>query len=211
MAKTPIEELISLGSGPLSNGPISVPESLTRFSQGSELLSMLQMCNGFYSFESALLVRTVGCDSGIPLDAALWNNQSLWVGEYGDLLQGLFCFAEDIFQDQFCLSPLGIVRFVAETGEQKFLADSLEGWASAMLTNSRFETGWPFTVEWIKENGPIPAGKRLMPKIPFFLGGQYSLDNLWLGDDVDGMRFKADIARQTRALPDGAKVDLRVT
>lgn len=211
MAKTCIEELISLGGGPLGNGVISLPESVIEFSQGSELLSMLEICNGFYAFESALLVRSIGRGSSVPLDVESWNERSLWVGDYGDLIQGLFCFAEDTFQDQFCLSPLGIVRFVAETGEQKFLADSLEGWASVMLENSRFETGWPLASEWIQAYGPIPVGKRLMPKIPFFLGGQYSLDNLRLGDDANGMRFKADIARQTRALQEGAKVNVRVT
>jgi hypothetical protein len=45
-----------------------------------------------------------------------------------------------------------------------------------------------------------------MPKIPFFLGGSYSMENLWAGDAVEGMRFKADLAIQTKNLPDGSQV-----
>ena len=45
-----------------------------------------------------------------------------------------------------------------------------------------------------------------MPKVPFFLGGAYSMENLWAGDAVEGMRFKADLAMQTTNLPDGTQI-----
>jgi len=45
-----------------------------------------------------------------------------------------------------------------------------------------------------------------MPKIPFFLGGAYSMENLWAGDAIEGMRLKADLAIQTKNLPDGSQV-----
>jgi len=47
-----------------------------------------------------------------------------------------------------------------------------------------------------------------MPKTPFFLGGEYKVENLWAGSALEGMRFKADLAIQTRDLPEGAKVKL---
>jgi hypothetical protein len=47
-----------------------------------------------------------------------------------------------------------------------------------------------------------------MPKSPFFLGGAYEIENLWAGDAVEGMRFKADVAMQTRNMPDGTQVHL---
>ena len=62
--------------------------------------------------------------------------------------------------------------------------------------------------EWQAKNGPLPSGKRLMPKTPFFLGGEYKVENLWAGSALEGMRFKADLAIQTRDLPEGAKVKL---
>ena len=88
------------------------------------------------------------------------------------------------------------------------MADSLEGWARRLLQNYELETGWPLVHEWQKRHGPLPRGKRLMPKTPFFLGGEYKLDNLWAGNPLEGMRFKGDLATQTRDLPRGTKVKL---
>jgi hypothetical protein len=49
-----------------------------------------------------------------------------------------------------------------------------------------------------------------MPKTPFFLGGEYKIENLWAGDSVEGMRLKGDLAIQTRHVPEGTQVRLRV-
>jgi len=40
--------------------------------------------------------------------------------------------------------------------------------------------------------------------------GDYKIENLWAGNPLEGMRFKADLAMQTRHLPEGAKVKLNV-
>jgi hypothetical protein len=50
-----------------------------------------------------------------------------------------------------------------------------------------------------------------MAKIPFFLGGACSMENLWAGDAVEGMRFKADLAIQTINSPDGTQVRIVLT
>ena len=207
---TSVEKLLSLSSDPLASAPMVLPELLAPFAVGGELFRMLQGKNGFYAFESALHVFPVQCDSETGLEA--WNAESAWRHGYGDLADGLLFFAEDIFQDQFCLARTSdqVFRFRAETGEVVVIADSLERWAEAMLSHYERETGWPFAHDWQASNGPLPPGKRLMPKTPFFLGGEYTLDNLWAGDSVEGMRVKADLAMQTRSLPDGAQVRLRV-
>jgi hypothetical protein len=64
--------------------------------------------------------------------------------------------------------------------------------------------------EWQKTYGILPQGKRLLPKTPFFLGGSYDVENLWAGEAEEGMRFKGDVAVQTRNLQDGTKVNLVV-
>jgi hypothetical protein len=90
------------------------------------------------------------------------------------------------------------------------MAESVEEWAGVILSNYRVETGWPFVHEWQEKNGPLPLGKRLMPKTPFFLGGEYKIENLWAGNPLEGMRLKADLAMQTRNLPEGTRVKLNV-
>ena len=177
---------------------------------GEELFHMLEQKNGFYAFEYALHVFPLTADPETGLEG--WNAESLWRSGYEDLAEGLLFFAEDILQDQFCLSKKqgGVHRFDAETGQTTFLAESVEGWAGVILSNYRRETGWPLVHEWQEKNGRLPLGKRLMPKTPFFLGGEYKIENLWAGNPQGGMRFKADLAMQTRNLPEGAQVKLNI-
>lgn len=60
--------------------------------------------------------------------------------------------------------------------------------------------------QWQEQNGQLPVKKRLLPKIPFVVGGEFVLDNLHLVDAVEGMKFRADIASQIKDLPDGAQI-----
>jgi hypothetical protein len=207
---TNIEKLLSIGSEPLAPRPSIFPEFIREYALGSELFGMLEQKNGFYAFESALHVFPLTSDPEAGLQA--WNAGSLWRNEYQDLTEGLLFFAEDILQDQFCLSQKqsGVHRFQAETGQAIFMTKTVEEWAGVILSNYRTETGWPFVHEWQEKNGILPLGKRLMPKTPFFLGGEYKIENLWAGNPLEGMRFKADLAMQTRQLPEGAKVKLNI-
>ena len=203
-----IEKLLSISSEPLALSPAEQPPFLGQYRLGAELLQLLQRKNGFYAFEAALHVFPISSRDCMSLEE--WNSDSLWRAGYRDLAEGLLFFAEDILQNQFCLSVEGIVRFDSETGLRAPMAVTIEEWAEKVLANYLQETGWIFASKWQAQDGPIPAGKRLMPKTPFFLGGAHSLENLWLGDAVEGMRFKADLALQTRDLPDGAQIRLMV-
>jgi hypothetical protein len=203
---TSVEQLLSISSEPLAPRAKALSKLLEPYALGSELFHMLECKNGFYAFESALHALPLTSATEISLEE--WNAGSLWRDGYQDMSEGLLFFAEDVFQNQFCLSPDGVLRFEAETGATTFTADSVEGWAEKILGDHRRQTAWPLASKWQAENGPLPTGKRLMPKIPFFLGGEHSISNLWVGDSVEGMRFKADLASQTRNSPDGSAVRL---
>jgi hypothetical protein len=205
---TSFEKLLSISSEALAPPSDAMPPFLANWKHGPELFAMLKQKNGFYAFESALHVFSITADPASGLEG--WNSQSLWRGAYKDLAQGLLFFAEDVFQDQFCLSDRGVIRFHAETGETEPLADSVEAWADLILSDYSMQTGWKLAHEWQALHGPLPPGKRLMPKIPFVLGGEYSLGNLWAGNPLEGMSFKADVAKQIRNLPDGTKIRLQV-
>jgi hypothetical protein len=208
---TRVEKLLSISSEPLAHMPPVNPELLRLYPLGPELLSILERKNGFYAFESALHVFPLTSERVNGASLAEWNSEALWRNDYGDLTSGLLFFAENILLDQYCLSASGVLRFNAETGGTKLIADSLENWADIILRDYDHETGWRFASRWQAENGPVPPGKKLIPKIPFFLGGAYSMDNLWAGDAVEGMRFKADLAIQTRNSPDGTQVRIVLT
>ena len=203
---TRIEKLLSISSEAIVSTLPDNTAIIEDFPLGAGLHSILKQKNGFYAFESALHVFPLTDEPVNGANLAEWNSPSLWRDDYGVLTQRLLFFAEDVFQDQFCLSSNGVLRFKAETGGTTPVADSLEGWADHVIRNYDQVTGWTFAKKWQAENGPLPPGKRLMPKIPFFLGGPYAMDNLWAGDAVEGMRFKADIAMQTRNMADGTTV-----
>jgi hypothetical protein len=205
---TRIEKLLSISSESLAHTPALDSGLLQDYPLGPELLHLLERRNGFYAFESSLHVFPITTEPVNGMSLAEWNTDSTWRNGYADLTGGLLFFAENIFQNQYCLSASGVLRFNAETGGTEPMADSLENWADIILRDYEHETGWTFANNWQTENGPLSPGKRLMPKIPFFLGGAYSMENLWAGDAVEGMRFKADLATQTRSLPNGAKVRL---
>ncbi|GAA0522425.1 hypothetical protein Ade02nite_81750 [Paractinoplanes deccanensis] len=147
--------------------------------------------NGFYVFDSALLVRPQG-DAPV-LDVAAWNAPELWGAVYGDALDGVTFFAEDVFGGQFGLRGDEVVSFDPETGEVEHLAGSLEGWAAEIIEDPEVMTGHPIVREWQATHGPLKPGERLVPVVPFALGGEFAAGNLRALRDVEAMRFYGNL------------------
>lgn len=173
--------------------------------QGEDLLALLSIRNGFYALKESLLLRPLSCKL-FPLGALEWNSPSLWKHAYGLDLGKLFFFAEDLFGCQYGIMNSEVVLFDPETGECESVADTLESWARVLLDDLNFRTGYPLAQAWRRVHGAIPRGCRLHPNIPFVFGGKYEVSNLHLGRDVEGMIFRASLARQIRDVPDGEQV-----
>lgn len=207
-----LDKLIAIGGDALSGAAPAISSELSDLAGrlADQLTEMLGQKNGFYAFESALLVRPATSISGhIGLDA--WNDPTLWKSQYDGMADAALCFAEDIFGGQFCMVADGICLFEPETADLKPVAPDLDGWADAVLSDYSFVTGFPIAHQWQEMHGAIPAGSRLFPKIPFNLGGDYTVDNLFAMEDARGMRLMGEIATQIKGLPDGTKVKLRIT
>jgi len=84
------------------------------------------------------------------------------------------------------------------------------GWADALLRSYRVLTGYALAHEWQRINGKIPSGVCLVPKRPFVLGGEFSLQNLHLIDATTAMWWRANIAVQIKDVPDGGQIRLKV-
>jgi hypothetical protein len=166
---TSIEKLLSISSEPLVSTSPDDTTLIQDFPLGSELLSMLQRKNGFYAFDSALHVFPITSQPVGGKNLAEWNSDSLWRSDYGDLTSRLLFFAEDVFQDQFCLSSSGVLRFNSETGGTKPFADSLENWAEVLLRDYNQATGWILAKTWQAEHGPLAPGNESCPKFRSFL------------------------------------------
>ena len=180
---------------------------------GKELVQLLSRRNGFYAFESALHVYGVAASgaSDMPADLVQWNSPDCWRSSFGDLAEGYLFFAEDIFGGQFAISRknIHIVSFDPETAQVEVIADSVEGWARAVLEDFDYLTGRSLAHSWQARHGALERGYRLLPKLPFVAGGKYELGNLYAAEAVGGMKFRGGIATQIVGLPEGAKITFR--
>lgn len=162
--------------------------------------------NGCFAFAGALHIlplRTMGNEIG----AIDWNLSTCWREEYGVLIdQRAFFFAEDVFGNQFGLLDNCFVFMDAETGALKHMGCSLDEWADKVMENWRSWTGFDLAHQWQERFGPIVDGNRLMPKIPFVLGGPMDLDNLASCSSIAIMRLRGHIAIQVRDVPEGGTI-----
>jgi hypothetical protein len=204
-----LDKLLLNASSPLSKYK---PEGLGCLHElagnlADQLLNMLFRCNGFYALESALHVFPTH-SSQHEIGIFDWNESVLWRSAYKGLADGCLFFAEDLFGGQFCIKDSNIYIFDPETGSLEYMADDIESWAQTLLRDYEVLTGYPLAHQWQKLNGQLPAGKRLLPRVPFVLGGEFVLNNLYLAEAVEGMKFRADIANQIKDLPDGTQIRL---
>lgn len=206
-----LDKLLSNASSSLSEQEPALTDQLRRLpgSLADDLLKMLRKRNGFYALESALHVfpshsgrQEIGLDE--------WNEDALWRNEFKGMADGCLFFAEDLFGGQFCIKYGRVYTFDPETGAVDYLADDIEGWAKVILNDYDVLTGYPLAHQWQERHGRLPAKKHLLPKIPFVAGGEFELDNLYLVDAVEGMKFRAGIANQIKDLPDGAHIKFNV-
>jgi hypothetical protein len=167
----------------------------------------LRQRNGFFAFESALHLLPLGRGEGMDLET--WNSPDLWRREFGDRADGFLFFAEDLFGGQFGLRGDRVHSFDPETGEAELFADDLSDWSARILADYRVLTGYPLGHVWQERHGALPRGRRLVPKIPFILGGAFEVENLYSAEPAEAIKFRGSVARQIHDLPDGTRVRLR--
>lgn len=205
-----IAKMLSLASEPIGD-PLNEMGALSNWGiLGKELAEMLRSKNGFYAYESALLVRPLR-NAQAPFGLLEWNAPKLWKAEYVENLDAAFFFAEDVFGGQYCVREDMICTFDPETGIFEEISSSLGAWAEEVMADYHFRSGYPLAHEWQMANGALPLGVRLLPKIPFVCGGKFELENLYPITDIKGMLFRASIANQIRDLPDGAEIVLKTS
>lgn len=205
MIGSSLDQLLDLAS-PALGGPVAA-DSAGKLGFGDEapLRDLLQRRNGFYAFESALQVFAVADPDAKP-ELLSWNMATGWQAAFEGLASGYLFFAQDLVGAQFCLRDGCVWRFDPETAEAARIARSLEEWAKTLLTDYRELVLWPLAHEWQLRHGPLVPGTRLVPKIPFVLGGDYAIENLYVADSERALRFYGHLATQLHDLPDGSKV-----
>ncbi len=205
--KSNVNKLLSISSVNICSQSPKIPLEWThKFGDLTQQLEkILNARNGFFSFESALHLFPSNC-LNYSQELMLWNQFDLWKKSYSNLeIEGLF-FGEDIFGTQFVIYDNGISKFDPETSDMETIASNFEDWAELILEDYEVETGYPLAHEWQEKNGYLPVGKRLVPKSPFVLGGEFHISNLELIDAIDGMKLRSNLACKLKDIPDGNKI-----
>lgn len=197
---TKLEKLLSISSEALSLFPPDDEQSLRL---PLKLQALLESRNGFSAFESALVIFPTRESIGVP-GIHDWNNPQGWRYHYRYVTASDdYCFAQDLFGLQFVVSQSGVVRLNPEDGKVVPYANSIEDWAKRLLENYEEDTAWPLAHDWQLQNGVLPAHMRLLPKMPFVLGGEYEVDNLIAVECSLAMRYWSNLYDAIRNLPDG--------
>lgn len=206
MMTTSTAKLLSLCSDSLAAAPQDMLFTTTADpALVEELRQLLTFKNGCYGFVSALHIFPWQETENEP-GLQQWNQPELWIEAFQDMARDALFFAEDIFGVQFCLRENGVFSFEPETGEFTWLAASLEHWCALILEEYSVLTGYPLAQDWQDQHGALPPGYRLVPKIPFIVGGEFVADNLQAVRSEDAMRSRAQFALQIRDLPEGTRI-----
>ena len=92
-----LDKLLNISSAALSNDKPELSKALCLKAGNleGEFIGALEKKNGFVAFEGALRFFPLGASKKI-VNLELWNDESIWVEAYGDLVQETLFFAEDI-------------------------------------------------------------------------------------------------------------------
>ena len=159
--------------------------------------------DGWTALWGALQVFPRVRGGGVPAASAI--DDALRSG-HGALAAGHVPFAQDLFGVLFTWHEDHVCSFDPETAEHEPVADDLEGWADAVLAEPEELAGSAFAFDWQERHGALGAGERLVPLLPFVLGGEYDDGNLEPRGTLLALRERAALARVVAELPDGAEV-----
>ena len=115
-----------------------------------------------------------------------------------------------MFGQQFAVFDGKVAVFEPETGNLEIVASSIEQWASKILDDHNYMTGYSLAHEWQLNHGPLHPRHRLVAKQPFVLGGEFSVENLASLDSLQMMKTLGNLARQIQDVPDGGQIRFEV-
>ncbi|MEV8226691.1 hypothetical protein AB0P41_11620 [Streptomyces sp. NPDC079167] len=197
-----MNKLFSVASGGISD---SLPKGGPIFGGAAGHLEiLLTEMNGFYAFESALHVFPSG-EPGLPgRSLEEWNSNLLWRESYGHLMPEMLFFAEDVFGGQFAVARDNAVYFFnPETAALSKFSKDVASWGDDVIADWNYATGYSVGHEWQAQNGSLPPGHRLVPRIPFSVGGEFSPANMIPVEAVAALKYWGGFALAISRSQDG--------
>ena len=181
---------------------------LTKEIMDQNYFSFLKMRNGGYFCNYGLQFYSI---SGNINYQDIFYLNDLLKNEYGVIVSDLFFIGQDIFGNQFGINKDGCHLFNIETGDTEFLAKDFNELLEIIYYDLSYYSGMKLIDEWIKQNNKFLASERFVPKIPFVLGGNYTIDNIYSMDCILAIKYNANIAKQVHNIPDGTDFKIVIT
>lgn len=196
-------------------GNLSEIQNLYKDFSGADALYWQSVSSGGYTvYDGALRLFSV-CAEPESRNLMTWNHSETWKDAYQDILpKNIWCFAEDVFGNQFCFTRDGVCRLDTETGKLERLATTFSEWKTLIDSDVDFHTGLPIASAWHdahNSDDPLTPDKVLRPVRPFVAGGEYVIANLFPVDAVEAMRFGGHFANRIKDLPDGTQIEFKFT
>lgn len=184
-----LNKLIEISSDAIDNS--------TNFTLPIELEYLYKTKNGFIAFENTLRIYNI--------------NTIFIVNDFilPELKENILFFGDNSLGDGFCLKNNFFYKYDFEIGEFEFMGENLNEFSYNLLTNYNYYTGYSLAKKWMNDNNILNFDKILMPKIPFTLGGEYSISNLILYPRNQGIKKKMHFCKKINKLDDGNKVILQ--
>jgi hypothetical protein len=165
---------------------------------------------GFHARDCSLRLFGVSGNEDTK-DVGHWNDQGTWKYAYKDLVQDMWCFAEDVFGNQFVFANNGVCWFQNETAELLPICDTFEEWAEEMLRDFNYYSGASVAKGWNEQQleEPLTPLYHLGRIMPFVCEGEFSLENVFRYPVVKNMTFWANFALRIKDLPEGTKIQFK--
>ena len=111
------------------------------------------------------------------------------------------------FGEPFFSDGQVVVKVSPENGESENVGPT-KSFNPATLDD--YFSGESLKQGWVAEKGAIPEGFRLVPVLPFSVGGEFSVANLMSVPLEEGVRYYQLLREKLRDLPDGATFTFEV-
>ncbi|NBH74968.1 hypothetical protein [Rodentibacter pneumotropicus] len=156
--------------------------------------------NGFLAFEGSF--RVLPISESFSRGFYSWNE---FLAKELNLKDMLF-FADNILGEGFCIYKDLFYKYDFESGDLELMGSNLEDFSSTLLSDYNYYTAYSIAKEWQEKNSEILFDEVLLPKLPFVLGGDYSINNLYLCNVRRMIILKSKILDSIKKHNDGDKI-----
>ena len=155
-------------------------------------------------------IRVFGLTGTLLPSVSAWNDPDLWRAAFDGLADGTPFFAENFLGEQYRIVEGEVTRWDPDTCDHELCGADLDGWLARVRADPAGAAPLWMHEEWEATHGALSTQNHLAPRVPYVLGGEYSLDNVRDLDSVTDLRLRATLATRIRDLPDGASIEFDV-